>query len=346
MKAIYVADITADSQVASEFFVLRKSLMRARNGAAYLSLTLSDRTGQIEARLWEEAEKLSALFAEGDFVRVRARGESYRDAVQLNVAAIERVEAAALNLADFLPSSERDPQEMLRELKALCRKIGDPHLLALVLAFFADRPLMEVFAKAPAAKNMHHAYIGGLVEHTLSVARLSLAAAAHYPEIDGDLLLAAALLHDLGKVRELSCAPGFDYTPEGRLIGHLLLGVEMLEEKLARLPGFPPEVATALKHLIISHHGEYEFGSPKRPKTAEAFVLHALDDLDAKMAAVRQLLRSAGPAEATYHRVLERYIFGPLTGKAALRDGEPEAGQGADDANEANYSLLQPLLKG
>jgi 3'-5' exoribonuclease len=342
LKEKFVADIAEDAEVNDSFLVARKALLRSRAGAPYLALTLADRSGQIEARIWDEAERLSARFSEGDFVRVRAQATVFRDSLQLAVTDIDRLSPSEVELADFLPSSERDPQEMLRELRVLSRDIGNAHLRALVGLFMADKPLLAAFARGPAAKNMHHAYLGGLLEHTLSVARLCRQAAAHYPECDADLLLAAAILHDIGKVRELSCAPGFDYTTEGRLIGHLLIGMEMLEDKLARLPDFPPGLATSLKHLIISHHGEYVFGSPKRPKIAEAFILHALDDLDAKLGAVRDLLRTAAADTATYHRVLERYIFGPLEGGRAgeAREEEPQ------EAAEANYSLLQPLLKG
>ena len=351
MKAIYVSDIAENAQVTGEFFVARKALLRSKSGSPYLALTLGDRSGNIEARVWEEAERVSAAFNEGDFVRVKARAEVFREAVQLAVTDLVRLEPAAVDLADFLPASERDPQEMLKELKALGRKVGNPHLRALLEAFFADRALMAGLARAAAAKNMHHAYLGGLLEHTLSVATLARDIAAHYPEVDRDLLLVGAVLHDIGKVRELSCAPGFDYTTEGRLVGHLLLGVEMLEEKMAKVPGFPPNLATALKHLIISHHGEYEFGSPKRPKTAEAFVLHALDDLDAKLNTVRQLLKSTASDAPAYHRVLERYIFGTLReGAAPPAQAKEIAHEGAREAEpaaeEANYSLLKGLVKG
>ncbi len=345
MKQTYISDITEESSIIGEkFLVARKALLRAKNGAPYLSLTLADRSGQIEARVWDEAERLAKSFAEGGFVRVRAQAARFRGELQLNVGDVEAVAAATLDMADFVPSSERDPEEMLRELKGHCRALGNPHLKALLQLFLKDAAFMAGLVRAVAAKNMHHAYLGGLLEHTLSVARLAREVSAHYPELDGDLLLAAALLHDIGKVREFTTAPGFDYTTQGRLVGHLLLGAEMLGEKLSRLPGFPEGLATALKHLIISHHGEYEFGSPKRPKTAEAFVLHALDDMDAKLAAVRQHLKAAG--EAAYHRVLERYIFGPLGGEPeAGRPGE-ESAAGEAEAAEDNYSLLKPLLKG
>jgi 3'-5' exoribonuclease len=339
MKALYVSDITDGAQVEADLFVARKALLRSRSGSPYLSLTLTDRTGQIEGRVWEEAERLAAHFGEGDFLRVRARAEVFREALQLSVADIVRLDPAVIELADFLPASEHKPQDMLRKLKILGRSIKNPYLNALIEAFFTDRPFMAALSRSAAAKNMHHAYLGGLLEHTLSVALLTQEVALHYPDADRDLLLAAAILHDIGKVRELSCAPGFDYTAEGRLIGHLLLGVEMIEQKLAVLKDFPPELATSLKHLIISHHGEYEFGSPKRPKTAEAFILHALDDLDAKLNAVRLALKAAGTGTA-YHRVLERYIFGPRQDSAPAPAEEPP-----EEAAEASYPLLQPLLK-
>lgn len=333
MKALYVADITSGAQVEADLLVAAKSLRRAKSGAPYLALTLADRTGQIEGRVWEEAEAAAARFGEGDLVRVQGRAETFRDALQLSIAAITRLEPGSFDAADFLPASEHDREAMLRRLKSLGRTVRNPHLAALLEAFFGDRALMAALSRSAAAKNMHHAYVGGLLEHTLSLAELVNIVAGHYPEVDRDLLLAAAILHDIGKVRELACAPGFDYTPEGRLLGHLVLAVEMIDERLPK--GCPPELATKLKHLIISHHGEYEFGSPKRPKTAEAFILHALDDLDAKLNAIRLLLKEAG-AETAYHRVLERYVFGPP--QTAAAEPPPEE-------SEADYPLLRPLIK-
>ncbi|MFH0809811.1 MAG: HD domain-containing protein [Pseudomonadota bacterium] len=320
MKTKYVSDLVEDAVVTEAFFVVFKALKRSRNGAPYLALLLSDRGGQIEARVWDDAERLGGRFAQGDFLRVKAQASSYRDSLQLNVSDLERLDPAAVDLSDFLPSSERDPEEMLRELKALTRGMGNPHLAALLKLIWADRTLVAALTRSPAAKGMHHAYVGGLLEHTLSVARLAKTVAAHYPDVDADLLLTGAILHDIGKVRELSCSPGFDYTTEGRLVGHLLLGLSIIEEKIRGVPRFPVGLATALKHLMASHHGEYIFGSPKRPKTAEALMLHAIDDLDAKLATVRELLRSAAAGGGSaYHKLLERYVF------ATLAENETEA---------------------
>ena len=199
----------------------------------------------------------------------------------------------------------------MEELKRVANRIKDPFLYRLVFAFLEDREFASSFMKAPASRRLHHAYIGGLLEHTLSVVRLVERLKGHYEGVNWDLLLAGAILHDIGKVKELSYDSSFDYSDEGRLLGHIFLGAEMLQEKIGEIKGFPPRDAMLLKHLILSHHGYYEWGSPKRPKTREAEILHHLDDLDAKVKGISEFMgkRQEGERWTEYHKVFERFFY-------------------------------------
>ena len=306
---LWVKDIKEDDSVNDLYLVKVKRVGQTKNGAPFLSLTLSDRTGDIETRVWERAEELGALFREGDVIEIWGKAGSYRNQVQLTLSGIALSKEE--NLTIFLESSPYDTSEMMKELKGIVRRIKNASLRDLVNSFLSDHKFSEKFRETPAAKNFHHGYIGGLLEHTLSVCRLALHVYEQYPELDGDLLVTGAFLHDIGKIREFSYGRTIDYSDEGRLLGHLVLGVSMLEEKLAGLKKFPPETALCLKHMILSHHGEYDFGSPKRPKFLEAFVLHLIDDLDAKMNGIARFMsrdKSEG-AWTDFNRMFERYLL-------------------------------------
>ncbi|MFH2100195.1 MAG: HD domain-containing protein, partial [Pseudomonadota bacterium] len=216
-----------------------------------------------------------------------------------------------LDLSDFMPASPRDRGEMLDELKSLAATVTDPDLLELLDAFFSDPVFTEKFTSAPAAKMMHHAYLGGLLEHSLSVALLAEAAARHYPDLDRDLLVTGAVLHDIGKTTEFTWGASIDYSDPGRLLSHIVLGVQMLDEKIAGIPGFPEGRALLLRHMLISHHGSREFGSPEPGKTVEAVVLNLLDDLDAKVMGIRQFMEAQDPdaSWSAFHRTLERHFY-------------------------------------
>ena len=229
------------------------------------------------------------------------------------------------SLADFLPETDRDIKEMEEELAALLGTLTNSWLSRLLNSFFADPEVMALYRVAPAAKGMHHVYLGGLLEHSLAVASLVDAVVPLYKGINRDLLIAGALLHDVGKVREMKFSRSFDYSDEGKLIGHITIGVEMIHERVCQIPGFPPELAMQLKHLILSHHGQYEYGSPKRPKTIEATVLNYLDDLDSKINGIRTHIKKEGEMQGNwtaYHRLYDRYFYvdrteESLTGRAA-----------------------------
>ncbi|MFH0844491.1 MAG: HD domain-containing protein [Pseudomonadota bacterium] len=322
---LWVKDIKADDRISGLYMAKMKRLGLTKKGDPYLSVTLADRTGAIEGRVWERAEELSPLFEEGDILHVEGYSSSYRNQIQVTLSSL-RLAEGDINPTLFLESTAKDISEMMKSLRDILKEIQHSQLKTLVERFLSDHEFVSLFKKAPAAKNFHHGYLGGLLEHTLSVCQLSKAVAAHYPELDKDLLLAGAFLHDIGKVKEYKYHVQIDYTDEGRLLGHMILGIAMVDDRLATVKDFPYELALRLKHLILSHHGQYDFGSPKRPKFLEAFALHLVDDLDAKMNGLSRFMkrdRQEG-AWTEFHRLFDRHF---LKGKIEL-DGpksDPEA---------------------
>ncbi|MCF8143422.1 MAG: HD domain-containing protein [Deltaproteobacteria bacterium] len=278
----WIDAIQVEDRVSGCYLVKEKRVAKTRNGNAFLSLTLADRTGEISAKIWENAESVSGLFHEGDIVQVEGKAGSYRDQIQITVSGLDLFNEPP-DPEIFLEKSPEDPSTMVRALREILRGIQDVHLRGLVDSFLGDREFMARFKRAPAAKTFHHGYLGGLLEHTLSVCRMAVHAVDHYPQLNRDLLITSAFLHDIGKIRELTYDLLIDYTDEGRLVGHLVLGAGMVDEKLKGFPDFPQGLAVRLRHLILSHHGQYDFGSPKAPKFLEAFALHLIDDLDAKI---------------------------------------------------------------
>jgi 3'-5' exoribonuclease len=264
----------------------------------------------VEAKVWEKAEDYSSLFNTGDIVEVAGSAGSYRGQIQITLSRL-KVQKGEADPSLFLESSPRDASEMIGSLREILREVKNIHLRALNERFLGDRQFVSLFKTAPAAKNFHHSYLGGLLEHTLSVCQMAGQVAEHYPNLDRDLLVTAAFLHDIGKIRELKAGLKIDYTDEGRLLGHVVLGAEMVEEKIRELKGFPQELGVLLKHLLLSHHGEYAFGSPKRPKFLEAFALHLIDDLDAKVNGLSRFMdrdRQEG-AWTDFNRLFERYFL-------------------------------------
>ncbi|MEW6266236.1 MAG: HD domain-containing protein [Thermodesulfobacteriota bacterium] len=311
---IYVQDIREGQEVAAAFVLSDLRLATTKNGRPYVALKLRDRTGGIEARVWDRAEEFARKFRNGEAALIRGLAESFQGSLQIKVVEARPLAEDEIVPADFLPSTPHDVEVMFDELKSMAAGLGDPDLRSLLSDVLADEELAAGFKQAPAAKKFHHAYRGGLLEHTLSLARAASAAAGLYPRLDRDLLLAGAILHDLGKIREFNLGLTSDYSPEGRLVGHLIIGVETLDRFLADRPEFPAELALMLKHLILSHHGEYELGSPKKPKFLEALALHHLDDLDAKMNGIATFIdRHADERTGwtDYNNLMGRYFFRP-----------------------------------
>lgn len=312
MAKTYVFEIKDRDPVESVFLVKDKIAAMAKNGKPYMNLRLMDKSGEIEAKVWDNVDELGALFDKDDFVAVRGKASVYLGKMQLVISELKRVPEDRVELVDFLPVTGRDIAEMEGELNAVVATIRDRHLRLLMESFLGDAPFLEGYRTAPAAKGMHHVYLGGLLEHSLSVARLVDTILPLYAPLNRDLLVVGALLHDIGKVREMTFLRSFDYTDEGKLIGHITIGVEMIQEKIAGIPGFPLETTVLLKHMILSHHGQYEFGSPKRPKTIEATILNHLDDLDAKINGIRTHLGREPESQSrwsSYHRLYDRYFY-------------------------------------
>jgi 3'-5' exoribonuclease len=330
----WIKDIREGDSVQGLYAVRDKRLGKTRRGDAFLTVSLADRTGDVEAKVWEQAEEVSSRFKTGDVLDIQGNATSYRDRIQLTLSQFEVVNGE-VDYSLFLEPSAESPRRMVARLRKLLQEIRNPHLKALIEQFFSDAEFMRLFEKAPAAKNFHHNYLGGLLEHTLSVCEIIQQVADHYPHLDRDLLLAGAFCHDIGKVRELSWDLQIEYTDEGRLVGHLVQGTLLVEKKLAGLKTFPQDLALRLKHLILSHHGEYEFGSPKRPKFLEAFVLHLADDLDAKVNGLGRLFERDGREGAwtDYSRLFERYF---LKGN----DHQMEEGHNPDEKDEGKQGNL------
>jgi 3'-5' exoribonuclease len=311
MERQFINQISENDLVEGIFWVKEKAMPFTRTGTPYLRVRLTDRTGEIEGRIWDGVEEFADLFERADFIRIKAQANSYQEKIQLNIKSLKKVAEAEVVLEDFLPASEHDPDEMLAELMGIAEGIENGHLKELVMAFLTDEDFTTPFKRAPGAKRLHHAYLGGLLEHTLSVTRLIEEIKGHYEGIDHALLLAGGILHDIGKVRELAYAIAFDYTDEGRLVGHIVIGTQMVEERIARIEGFPEELAMLLKHLLLSHHGQYEYGSPKRPKTLEANILYYLDDLDAKVSGIQEFINKGEEGErwTAFHRMFDRFFY-------------------------------------
>jgi 3'-5' exoribonuclease len=308
MKPPYLSDLKPNQVFTTTLLVHTKDVRQKKSGEPYLSLLLGDRSGDIDAKMWDNVAEVMDTFDRDDFVKVKGLLQIFQNRLQMTVHKMSRVLDADVNFADFFPASTRDPMEMFAELRALVAGMHNPHLRALLDAFLNDEPLARLYRTAPAAKHVHHAYLGGLIEHVLSVCRLCHLTASHYGNVDYELLLTGAILHDVGKVAELTYDRSFGYSSEGQLLGHIVIGLRMLHEKLQQVPDFPPKLRVLVEHLIVSHHGELEFGSPKVPLFPEAMLLHHLDNLDSKMECMRALAAN------------DRRIDGPWTGYSSALD--------------------------
>ncbi|MBU0967141.1 MAG: HD domain-containing protein [Proteobacteria bacterium] len=335
-----------DGQQVEGIFLL-KEMIRAETkaGKPFLTLKIMDKTGELTGRIWDDADRWEQECTPGQAVAISGRTQSYKGNLQLIISEVRRVAEGEVDLAQFIPSTSGNIEKMAAELEGFARSVDDALIRKLLLKFFHDQDFLEKFKRAPAAKSMHHAYLGGLLEHTLHVARLADKVAELYPSISRSLLMAGAILHDVGKVEELSVTSSlFDYSDQGRLMGHMVIGVEMVQEKISRIKEFPADMAMKIKHLILSHHGRYEFGAPTLPMLHEAFVLNFLDDLDAKINYVERL--SAQVPEdhyqwSEYQRNLERFLF--LSGHSAQRQ-EEEAMPAKKKKTSAEQDVRQPGL--
>ncbi len=335
MSRRFVQQMADGDTIEDVYLISDKQLRANRNGNLYLQVELRDRTGSISARLWNAGEHQFRSFDVGDFVQIKGKVQLFQGALQIILSHIDRIESEKVDLGDFLPHTEQDVSKLLDRLRGYLLRLGNLHLRALVECFLMDDEFMRGFCRSPAGVRNHHAYLGGLLEHVVTLLDAADRILPLYPELDRDLLLMGIFLHDVGKVRELSYHRVFGYTDEGQLIGHLVIGVEMINDKAAKVPDltgepFPPELLLRLKHMIISHHGSYEFGSPKLPMTPEAIALHYLDNLDAKVHSFTRDIRedrNEASAWTPFNQSLQRRLF-----------------KGTTDGTESLYSpTLEPV---
>jgi 3'-5' exoribonuclease len=312
MKTPYVSGLEPNQLAQGVFLVQQKEVRQKKTGEPYLSLTLADRTGDVDAKMWDNVQDAMDTFERDSFIRVKGMVQLFQNRPQITIHRLQPVPESEIDIADFLPASKRDRDEMFAELKGWIASMTDPHLKALLEIILADEAVALAYRTAPAAKSIHHGWIGGLVEHVLSVCQLAKVTAAHYPDVDFDLLLTGVILHDIGKIYELTYARSLGYSSAGQLIGHITMGVRMVEDAARKLPDFPPLLLDLVEHMILSHHGVLEFGSPKVPMFLEALLLHQIDNLDSKMEAMRAHIakdRQATGVWTGYSAPLERIVL-------------------------------------
>jgi 3'-5' exoribonuclease len=357
MKDFYISECTRHENkiITSNFVVVAKQIKPKKTGEPYLALTLGDRSGQLEAKMWDNVEEVLTVFEQDDFLKIKGLVNKYKNRFQLTIHKLRKLGDSEIEFADYLPKTTRDIDELWRSLSEFVGSFQNAHLQALVRAFMADPEIAAAYRNAPAAKTLHHAYIGGLLDHVVSLFRSCDLICRNYPLVNRDLLLTGVFLHDIGKIYELTYNRSFSYTTRGQLLGHMVIELEMLQAKLALVPGFPNELKTLLEHLIISHHGEYEFGSPKLPMFPEALLLHYMDDLDSKMEAMRAHFEREAEIEGawtSYNASLGRPLLNSakfLAAKPAVTAAETastKVDEESDSASVANPHEKAPMLPG
>jgi 3'-5' exoribonuclease len=317
MPRRFIADLVERENVDQIFLAAEKQLRTNRNGNHYLQIRLSDRTGCVTGMMWNGGDAAYGTFDNGDYLRVQATAQIYNGALQLIVNKLEKAPLSKIDESDFITLGPAQVDALAARMAQMLRGVANSHLRNLAECFLIDEAFMRKFTRAPAGVKNHHAYHGGLLEHVVSLMELAAVVAPRYPSIDPELLLFGAFLHDMGKIDELTYEPDLAYSDEGQLLGHVILAISMLDEKLKQAESlgqeeFPPELAMRLKHMIVSHHGEYEFGSPKLPMTLEAIALHYLDNLDAKIHTLGQLMREDANTDSNwtpFQPSLNRKIF-------------------------------------
>jgi 3'-5' exoribonuclease len=335
MKDFYICDCAQfeNKTVTSCFVVSSKQVRPRKTGELFLQLTLSDRTGQIDAKMWDNVADVIDAFAQDDFVKVKGLVNRYNGKFQFTIHKLRKAGDSEIDFADYLPQTTKDINQLWRTVGEFVASFKNPYLKALIEAFMADEEIAGLYKTAPAAKTLHHAFIGGLLDHVVSLMQVADLTCRNYPQVDRDLLLSGVFLHDIGKIYELQYSRSFSYSTRGQLLGHMIIELEMLQDKVMLVPGFPAEVKTLLEHLIISHHGHYEFGSPKLPMFPEALMLHYLDDMDSKLESMRaHFEREVGNESewTSYNPSLGRPLLNSrrmmdrAMGKAAEPESKPE----------------------
>jgi len=311
----FIRDLKEKEHFQTFFHVTDKSLGMDRNGKAYMSLQLSDATGTINARVFERVDEMAPLFQAGDFVKIKGFVQSFQGRLQLIGQDVQKASADEFQISDLIRSAAGNLDELRDRLMKTIGSLQDPWVKGLLEKVIGDPEVTTLLTKAPAAKSIHHAYLGGLLEHIMSIVDVMESLAKHYPFLKRDLLVFGAIFHDIGKIYELSFESGIHYSDRGRLVGHMAIACEMIDEKTREMPGFPADLKDALKHIVLSHHGKLEYGSPKLPMFPEAIVVAMIDDLDSKMNTISQFMANEAsqlPADqkwSRYHGGLERYFY-------------------------------------
>src|SRR5450755_958661 len=339
MKEFFVSECVQyeNKIVTSSFVVVSRQVKPKKSGEPYLALTLGDRSGHLEAKMWDNVEDAIDGCNQDDFVKIKGLINKYNQRFQLTLHKIRRMGDNEVDFGDYLPKTTKDIDELWRTLGEFVATFKDPHLKALVEAFMADPEIAEAYRNAPAAKTLHHAFIGGLLEHVVSLFHSCDLMCRNYPQVNRDLLLTGAFFHDIGKIHELTYNRAFSYSTRGQLLGHMIIELEMLQAKLPQVPGFPESLKTLVEHLIISHHGQYDFGSPKLPMFPEALMLHYLDDLDSKMEAMRAQFERGGEAEGAWTG------YNPSLGRPLLNTAKFLAAETSDTEAEQLASEATPV---
>jgi 3'-5' exoribonuclease len=325
MKSPYVNEVEPNKVIQTSFLVQSKEIRQKKGGEFYLSLLLADRTGELDAKMFDNVSEVIDAFERDDFVKVKGLIQVFHNRTQLTIHKLRRMDDSEIEYVDYFPSSRRDPEQMWSELRTMVAGMQNPHLKALLEAVLDDPEIALRYRRAPAAKQIHHAWLGGLLEHVLSLAMLARATAPLYPHVDLELLLTGVVLHDIGKIYELNYERGFSYSNDGQLLGHIHIGLRIVSDKLRGLPSFPTALRSLVEHMVLSHHGQLEFGSPKLPQFPEALLLHYLDDLDSKMECMRALIEKDRQIEGcftSFNAALSR----PALKKERFLNGEAAAG--------------------
>ncbi len=345
-KAQFLADLRVGDYVDTVVVVKSKRRIPYRNRPGYyLALILKDRSGAVEGRVWEEAETIDREIAERDVVRVRGIVELYQQLPQVRIASIQKAQEDEYDWTDLVPRTEKDVNALWQRVQEAIERVSNPYLQTLLRCFFDDPEFAEAFRNAPASLYLHHSWVGGLIEHVCTVLDLAETLCRHYPELDRDLLITGVLLHDVGKVREYQWQTDIDRTDEGRLLGHLVLGDEMVAEKIKQIPDFPQELAMRVRHMLISHHGTGEWGAPRPPMTLEAAALHFLEFADAQLKRFATVLKERREPESpwtTYERMLGRRLFAGYE-MAPVTPTEEKVAEGEEKAETVEVAPVPSL---
>ncbi|MBQ2041110.1 MAG: HD domain-containing protein [Lachnospiraceae bacterium] len=294
----YIDTLQDGMHVSGVYLCKTKTIALTKNGKEYGNITLQDKTGQLEAKIWDLNSPAIREFEAMDYVQVEGNVTIFNNANQLNIHRIQVASEGQYDPSDYFPVSEKDIDKMKEELLTLIRSVGNPYLQKLLASYFEDPVFMKAFSRHSAARSVHHGFIGGLLEHSLSVATICDDIAGHYPYVNRDLLVTGAILHDIGKLSELSPFPMNEYTDAGQLLGHIIIGAQMVSVRISRIEGFPKKMANELIHMILSHHGELEYGSPKKPAIMEALILSFVDNMDAKVETMYEAIKNKPPVNA------------------------------------------------